>query len=123
MHDDTNRTAQNPSQTVGAGGGRTDQAPGTQSAGAQSVETGSQTTDEMRESPLVGHDEQAGKGIGGHQYDDDGVLAAQTPGLDPEPIRREAGPDWPADKKGDLEVDPSPGGGSGADSSPGGSNS
>ncbi len=40
-----------------------------------------------------------------HGHDDDGQLAQQTPGLDPEPIRREAGPDWPASTKGDLEAD------------------
>jgi hypothetical protein len=63
---------------------------------------------------LPGHDEQAGKGIGGPAYNDDGVLAEQTPGLDPETIRHDAGPDWPADAEGDLEADTSPGGGSGA---------
>ncbi len=48
------------------------------------------------------------------EYDDDGALAQQTPGLDPEPIREEAGPDWPAGTTGDLEADTAPGGGSGA---------
>lgn len=63
---------------------------------------------------MPGHDRQGDSASGGHDYDDDGALAAQTPGLDPDPIRREAGPDWPADTKGDLEADTSPGGGSGA---------
>ncbi len=85
MNDDTQRTAQNPSQTVGAGGGRNAQ------------------TDR-------GADE-AGP------YDDDGALAQQTPGLDPAQLRRDAGPDWPAGEKGDVEADTSPAGGSGAGSS------
>ncbi len=38
-------------------------------------------------------------------YDDDGLLAQDTPGLDPEPIRRDAGPDWSSDADGDLEAD------------------
>lgn len=50
-------------------------------------------------------------------YDDDGALAQQTPGLDPEPIRREAGPDWPAGTEGELEADTAPAGGSGAEPS------
>jgi hypothetical protein len=56
-------------------------------------------------------------------YDDDGVLAEQTPGLDPESIRREAGPDWPADTQGDLEADTSPAGGSGTSGSDPGASS
>lgn len=63
---------------------------------------------------LPDHDERADTGPGGHDYDDDGALAQQTPGLDPEPIRKEAGPDWPAGTKGDLEADTAPSSGSGA---------
>lgn len=33
----------------------------------------------------------------------EGQLVKQTPGLDPEPIREEAGPDWPPDTRGDFE--------------------
>lgn len=46
-------------------------------------------------------------GDGGQEQprDDDGLLARQTPGLDPEATRRAAGPDWGADAKGDLEAE------------------
>ncbi|HET7027688.1 MAG TPA: hypothetical protein VFI28_08350, partial [Candidatus Limnocylindrales bacterium] len=104
-HDERQDTAQNPSQTVGAGGGRADQTP----------------SRPVAESPLAGHDEMGDKGLGGDQYDDDGLLAQQTPGLDPEPIRRDAGPDWPAGEEGDVEAETSPPGGSGAGSSNAGS--
>ena len=39
------------------------------------------------------------------RYDDDGTLAQQTPGLDPESIRREAGPDWAPGTTGDVEAE------------------
>jgi hypothetical protein len=106
MHDERQDTAQNPSQTVGAGGARADQTP----------------SRPVSESPLAGHDEMGDKGVRDDQYDDDGILAQQTPGLDPEPIRRDAGPDWPAGEQGDVEAETSPPGGSGAGSSGTGSN-
>ncbi len=34
---------------------------------------------------------------------DEGQLEKQTPGLDPEDVREEAGPDWPPGLKGDFE--------------------
>jgi hypothetical protein len=91
MHDDSQRTAQNPSQTVGAGAGRAAQTG--EGAGSAPTEPG--------------------------KYDDDGALAQQTPGLDAEEIRRDAGPDWAPGTKGDLEADTSPAGGSGASPDPG----
>jgi hypothetical protein len=100
MNDDSQRTATNPSQTVGAGGAPTGQ--------TDTADTGSSTTPDT------------GTGTAG-QYDDDGALANQTPGLDAEDIRRDAGPDWPADTQGDLEADTSPAGGSGAGSTEPGS--
>jgi hypothetical protein len=100
MNDETQRTAQNAGQTLGAGAGPSDQ-----------------PTDASRSSDPGGSSETSGAPIGGDAYDDDGILAQQTPGLDPEPIRRDAGPDWPAGTKGDLEADTSPGGGSGSNPS------
>jgi hypothetical protein len=44
-----------------------------------------------------------------------GALEKQTPGLDPDETRREAGPDWPAGTRGDLEQ----GGSSGQDGNQG----
>jgi hypothetical protein len=108
MNDDTQRTAQNPSGTVGAGGGRNAQT---------NRDALNELGDRMRPDGSVDKPRADESG----PYDDDGALAQQTPGLDPAQLRRDAGPDWPAGEKGDVEADTSPPGGSGAGSSEPGS--
>ncbi len=59
----------------------------------------------MDQNDARNHPDSGSRGSDRGPYDDDGLLAQDTPGLDPGSIRRDAGPDWPSDTDGDLEAD------------------